>query len=87
MPPLSTQTTFEPGAALTSPLSSAATGAAAAPSTTSLQRDMIQITASKICSSGERDDLVDEAADDREGHLADALHAQAVDDAVHSRRA
>src|SRR5262249_32633928 len=42
LPPLSTQTTLEPAGALISPLRTAATDAAAAPSTTSLQCDMIQ---------------------------------------------
>src|SRR6476661_948314 len=51
-PPLSTQTTFDPAGALISPCNSAATGAAAAPSTTSLQCDMTQIIASKISLSG-----------------------------------
>src|SRR5262245_14180431 len=37
LPPLSTQTTLDPAGAFTKPCNSAATGAAAAPSTTSLQ--------------------------------------------------
>src|SRR6266699_890060 len=51
-PPLSTATTFDPAGALINPCNSAATGAAAAPSTTSLQCDMIQIMAAKISRSG-----------------------------------
>ena len=42
LPPLTTQTTVAPGSASIRPLRSAATGAAAAPSTTSLQRDIVQ---------------------------------------------
>src|SRR5882672_9574345 len=51
-PPLSTHATFDPAGALIRPCSNAATGAAAAPSTTSLQCDMIQSMASKISLSG-----------------------------------
>src|SRR5262249_46260973 len=51
LPPLITATTVAPGSASIRPLSSAATGAAAAPSTTSLQRDIVQSSASKIRSS------------------------------------
>src|SRR3954451_9121648 len=52
LPPESTTATREPGGSLINPCRSAATGAAAAPSTTSLQRSMIQIIASKISRSG-----------------------------------
>src|SRR5215475_14980795 len=52
LPPLSTQTTLDPDGALISALSTAATDAAAAPSTTSLQCDIIQMTASKMSESG-----------------------------------
>ena len=44
--------TFEPAGIFTSPCSNAATGAAAAPSSTSLQRSIVQIIASKISLSG-----------------------------------
>ena len=43
---------------------------------------MIQTTASKICSSGSVTISSTKRLHDVEGHLADALHAQAVDDAV-----
>src|SRR5258706_10405708 len=51
-PPLSTQTTFEPFGALINPFNSAATGDAAAPSTTSLQWCIVHIIASNIVASG-----------------------------------
>ena len=52
LPPLRTQTTLEPRGTSISPFNSAPTGAAAAPSMTSLQRDITQSTASKISTSG-----------------------------------
>src|SRR5260370_1079603 len=51
-PPLSTHTTLELRGTLTSPFNTAATDAAAAPSTTSLQCDMIHMSASNISESG-----------------------------------
>src|SRR5262249_3495459 len=52
LPPERTTATFAPAGRLTRPWSSAATGAAAAPSTTSLQRSITQLIASKISRSG-----------------------------------
>ena len=82
MPPLRTATTFAPVGAATRPCSSAATGSRGGAFDDQLRMRHVQIIASKIFSSGQRDDLVHELPDHVERGLADAFHAQAVDDAV-----